>query len=263
MKKRLTIISLSVMTVLSLYGCSTAVIEKEPVVIQDTTEDLDESASETLMAASEENQDNGDALEVEGQDTSSSLEEDVVNTSEKDTATTSGKDSTPEKGTTSEEENVDLSIQVEGMEEKINARLNKSSLNYQIAYDTDRFKLSGKEDIDIYQAENPNPDMYPFVYMNISKVVETEFDKYTEVFHKKLKQEQNEVERKDDIKIGEYNGVQLIVRTGNEWNSAVRKYYIIDDEDSVYLIETQYFVEAEEGYGARMSAMLDTFKITK
>ena len=77
-----------------------------------------------------------------------------------------------------------------------------------------------------------------------------------------MSKEYKSVEQFNQVSVGEqYKAVQLKAKTGSEWNSIIRNYYLIEEKNSVYLIEMQYFTEAAEGYGARMQAMLDTFKI--
>lgn len=49
---------------------------------------------------------------------------------------------------------------------------------------------------------------------------------------------------------------------GREWDSPVERWYFADDgQTGTYQITVRYFVEAEEGHGARLTAILNTFEI--
>jgi len=56
--------------------------------------------------------------------------------------------------------------------------------------------------------------------------------------------------------------IHVRARTGNEWDSEVISYYLIDNTlGGTFIVEEHYFLEAEEGHGARFSTMLQEFEI--
>jgi hypothetical protein len=195
----------------------------------------------------------------------------------------------PEKATTSEdagylEKEFTGTIKLEGMEETVNYKYFESSLGYRMAYDKDRFTVSSKYDVDSFIAENPDPEIYPYVYIKISRLpisasyligtISGEFSTekpkdsdWTEVYDENnnvigySSPKKYEIAQQDTVKLGDYEVEHYKVQEGTDWNSAIRNFYFIKKDQNIYRIETQYFLEAEEGYGARISAMLDTFSL--
>ncbi len=49
---------------------------------------------------------------------------------------------------------------------------------------------------------------------------------------------------------------------GAAWDSPVeRLYFVADGQMGTYQLAARYFLEAEEGHGARLAAMADTFEV--
>lgn len=217
---------LSIVTVIGVAGCSKADIEKEPVVIEDAAS-LDEEVP----------------LETPGEviPPDEDREEDKVDN-------------------WGEEESAPITIEIEGMEETING-LQHIGDRYQIIYDADRFEYSKKEEGDTFIAENPDPAIYPYVYLSINYLENKSASDYIGELSDLLSKDGLETEIAADAPIGNYKGSIVTARSGSEWNSIIRNYYIIENGTGLYIIESQYFLEAAEGYGARIHAMLSTFEI--
>jgi hypothetical protein len=60
------------------------------------------------------------------------------------------------------------------------------------------------------------------------------------------------------IGAGSYAASQLTVTEGTSQASLITNYYVLEQGGTVYVIKLAYTVEAEEGMGARLMAMLDT-----
>ena len=227
--KKLSIIFLTLATTLTIYGCAKADIEKNPVLIEGPFQNEigPEIGNETGNAI-------GNQSETE---------------------------STEDKNSSNEP--FELTISLEGMEETFQAKYHNSKLGYRIAYDIERFTVTEEKDSDSFIAQNPNPEIYPYVLINISRTLNTTKENSKTMILESLSEQYNDIRVEEKIRIGEYDGIQVSILTGNDWNSAIRNFYLVETNSSVYVIETQYFVEAAEGFGARIKAMLDTIEITE
>lgn len=258
--KKLSIITISLLTAFSLSGCSTAIVEKEPVAIEDSLDTAkNDNLTENTFDSSTVGQTNQEASEQSITDTApvtvSPTKESTMSSLAKSSVNSTNADSN--MGTSSEA--FPMKIGLEGMEETINAKTYFSSLGYEMAYDSDRFTISSENETDSYIAANPDPELYPYVYVTISKVTDTK-DNIPSLSNGNLVGI-SAITRLNDTIIGEYDAQHYKAITGSDWNSIIRNYYIITTDIDSYVIETQYFLEAEEGFGARISAMLHTFKI--
>ncbi|MBH1941433.1 hypothetical protein I5677_11070 [Mobilitalea sibirica] len=258
MKKLSLILIILSISFLTFYGCSKAEVEKHPVTLteennKDITRPEDDASEDTALSEEPSSVD-----DKTNEENTTELSDDP--SADKGNDNTSKAEGKPQKYT----------IILEGMEEEFSGRIYKSRLGYQMVYDIERFNQIGHtEDADIYMTENLNPELYPFVYLIVRTVSDEEINNDLLYFNGvttepntdgRIPVEESEKEV-DNVMIGDYEAEHYILRTGNEWNSPVRNLYVIKTESNTFAIETQYFVEAEEGYGARMKAMLDTFKI--
>ena len=157
-----------------------------------------------------------------------------------------------------------MNVSIEGTEERVQGKRYKSKQGYEIVYDSERFKRESQENTDSFLADNPDPTIYPYIYVNISRLEDTTVEEYSKELYKRLSKEghrsviiSNDTEKGQDSS----KDVQVTVQTGYNWDSVIRKYRVIGEAGKVFLIETQYYLEAEEGYGARIEAMIDTFYV--
>ncbi|MFT4143485.1 MAG: hypothetical protein QM644_03435 [Mobilitalea sp.] len=268
--KKIIIVGFSCIITFNLLGCSSATVEKEPIVIEENdtanieeTEALQESDNLSDSANQEgktgtasnspENSEDVSTSDTDNSDT----EIHGVNTGEfnNDALTTKTDKLITFKGT----------ITIEGMEEEVNYSTYQSDYGYQMDYDVDRFTITSENGIDTFMAENPDPELYPYVFINVTrseyKGEKTDLstgDNNLAVFDEYSKQTLSTNAPKDNVKLGDYDAIHFQVIDGDQWNSLVRHIYLIRFDKTYYVIETNYFLEASEGYGARIKAMLDT-----
>lgn len=280
MKKQTLVIIIALIATMSMYGCSKADIEKESVVIEDT------NGGQIIEANAADNQDNNtnesgvneNASNLEDINSENTNPEDTdskkvpdSNTSNSNTDTSDDKSNSSHKANAntaketnkSKDTSTSLTIEIEGMKETVEGTyFNNNLLDYNIIYDKSKFKHSSSEGSDSFMANNPDPEIYPYVYLNISRTQDTTLDKFAKEMKQGLSHGYSSVEQLPKTTIGDnYDAIHIIAKTGNKWNSSVRELYMIESNKSIYLVEMQYFTEAAEGYGARMHAMIDTFKI--
>ena len=155
----------------------------------------------------------------------------------------------------------DLTIEIEGNKEVIPVRTYNSSLGYQIQMDEERFTYEAREGVDIYTAINPDASVYPDIFIEITKTNKSDQMNYTESLKQLLLEENPQTKELSDQKIGTYDVESFHLNFGNEYNSAIKKVSVVETIAAYYTIETQYFLEAAEGYGARIKALLDTFTL--
>lgn len=292
--KKLSFILITSVVLAAMTACIRARIEKDAVIIEN------KNTSDVSLDNLEKQEDNSSsqAKVEEGQNTqfnpTSSDDKPTVPTEQENNNTGEEEDISNDNGENPEADLIPASIIIEGMEEIINYKQYKSDLGFSIMYDSDRFSVSNTAD-GVLQiiAPNPDPGIYPYVYINISR-----YDYSDVASFSKLEQDlqdnkirnlniSGDTEKYYWFKVPESpdnhpHYVQLtssdsksldiireesisgkkayayIIRQGNSWNSAVRKYYFITLDSYVYKIEVQYFVEAEEGYGVRLNSMLST-----
>jgi hypothetical protein len=278
MKRKIFIIMLATAATFNLNGCSKVEIEKHPVKVEDSNANLDT----TLL--DEKNNEN------EKQNTELADKTLNENSATNNIADTTAKETSPEskpKDTTVNSElegkEVDLNIEIEGSTEIVKGKIHASELGYQMVYDSENFELTTDSEIDSYMAKNPNPAVYPYVFLNVSRHENTTRDDYAKELEKDINSkmasskniENKSIKptiqeplfmsyKKSEYKyIGEQENETIYFRmqSGYKSNSIIREYYVIQDDSDIILIETQCFLEAEEGYGARFLAMIDTFKI--
>ncbi len=272
--KKKIFLSFAALTVFSLTGCVKTEIEKKPVTIADeavASTPLMENDDPITEDASKDS--SGEASEGSSDDSTKGLTEDKNENGSKNSNTPlQENDNSETEATTTDHEDgsedvVKLTIELEGMEEEINGKRFTSSLNYQIIYDVDRFQVDETEDgFDSFMADNPNPEIYPYVYLNIYRKDKTTWDK-------SITSDSDSSEGSlwsslmignayylDEVSIGSHQAKHYHTSPGNQWNSIVKDYYIIEQGEYYYVLETQYFLEAAEGYGARMRAMMDTIE---
>jgi hypothetical protein len=158
------------------------------------------------------------------------------------------------------EKNVTQSI--EGIGEDTQLTLKEGSMNYIIYIDEANYSIKtidGKDRI-IPTAKMEN---YPEVFMQIDQVE----GKAPEVLSSELKSELQgkyaTVEDRGAVEVPVKSTV-LYARSGLKWNDTVTKYYLLDDtKGGTFVVQQKYFVEAEEGHGARFDNMLKEFKVVE
>jgi hypothetical protein len=247
MKK--TILILSIASVIGFTGCSKAEIEKRPISIEDAASLEEEITSDTAkdVPTNEEITKIPEVIDS-GEEPKEETNEDMKEEAKGEVKLKEGDKPTP------------VTIEIEGMKETMYGLWHDGD-GYDIMYDVDRFEYSDKDGVDTFIAENPDPAIYPYVYVSINHLENRRASDHAKELLEMLSKNSLISETTKDVSIGNYKGTLITAKAGSQWNSIVRNYYIITDNTSIYTIETQYFLEATEGYGARIQAMLDTFKI--
>lgn len=248
--RKLTILFFILIISFSTYSCSknsatnnSEVIDDNDIIDDDNIEEQDKRDTEKDDTTSDDKGNKEDTSDNETDD-------DLDNPGEIDV-------------TKGYEEPANLSIEIEGTTEEITASLYHSPLGYKMVYDNELFSLSNKEgSLDSYVAENLEPDKYPDISIRISTLNSSnpiiEFEESQDSITTASGDKANFVE---EVKIGAYTAKHYKLKTGDEWDSIIKNFYIIETEGIDFIIETQYFLEAAEGYGARIWAMLNTFEI--
>lgn len=259
MKRKIFIIMFAAATALSLYGCSKADIEKNPVTIEDFNTNLNATVLDEEINDNEKQ--------------STELTDKTLN----ENSTTDNADNTADSETSSETESkinaaklelegkeVDLKVEIEGSTEIVKGKIHVSETGYQMAYDPERYEFYRQlDDVDNYKAKNEDLYVYPYVFLNVSRFKNTTMKDYAKQIEKDVRDKIVKFEMREYAYIGEeqYKTIHIRAQSGNKWDSTVREYYILQDDNDIILVEAQYYLEAEEGHSARFSAMLDTFKL--
>jgi len=144
-------------------------------------------------------------------------------------------------------------IQLEGTDETVKYMLIKGSYDYTMPLDVDRFEFKKVDNADYYQSTaNEN------VYIAVSYIKNTTIAEETQ----SLSVDTNIVSSDEKAtKVGDYDATNLHVVYGSNPDSKVINHYLIEDDGGVYIISCVYFLEAAEGFGARMFYMTQDFKI--
>jgi len=250
MKRKILIIMTATALTLNLNGCSKLEVEKKPITIEDSSENLNS------------------VFEKEENDSTLSLKDTNTNTTEPSDIKESDNEKVPEKNETMIDselngKEVDLIVEVEGTTETVKGKIHVSNLGYQMVYDMERYKLTSEDGLDSFFAENPDPTVYPYVFLNVSRSENTSMNDYVDKLEKEINDQKISYQKIEYKEIGEGNYKAIYFRTqaGYNWDSIIREYYILEDGEDIILIETQYFLEAQEGHGARFLSMLNTFQI--
>jgi hypothetical protein len=235
--KRLIYMTLTLVSALSIGGCSSPITTKDLTLIEEAEEQKN-SKVETPDLSSEDKEDASPVLSPEPTPYSSPAVTTVSGQSE-------------------------LTFEIEGNPEVVPVREYKSSLGYSILIDEERFTYEAGKDHDLYSTVNPDKSIYPDIYIKLAKANKADNPEYIEAAKQQLSEENIEIGVLSDIKLGDYDVIGFKSNYGTDYNSAIKNIYIIESEDAFYNIETQIFLEAEEGYGARIKALLDTIKINE
>ncbi len=248
MMKRAVYMAFTLVTALSMGGCSSAITTKDLTIIEEA--EVQSSKAENKSDNTEQSNNSDQTMDAQENITSDAASNQTV-----EPTSTAGRISRA----TQESE---MKLSLEGMTETIPTRLYTSDLGYQIQMDEQRFTYERKENFDLYQTVNPDLSKYPDIYIKISDHDLTDKDYLTDL-EARIMEENPEAEKLDPVQIGTYDAYHFHSVFGEDYNSRINNIYVIEGNDRYYTIEVQYFLEAEEGYGARIAALLDTFTLTR
>lgn len=147
-----------------------------------------------------------------------------------------------------------LTMVVEGIEETVPAVRHSSWMGYAMTYDPAMFTLIEREDGDLYLGEQV--EGRPNVYISISMV-----DGLTDEEAVEGLRLQNGIEAESvTVALGQHDYAATYLRwaEGAGSNDATVEFYVSEQNGTLFLIEVGNFVDGQEGFGARMNAMLAT-----
>lgn len=149
---------------------------------------------------------------------------------------------------------------IEGMKENNNVTLKESAMKYVIYIDEERYTMessNGKDKI----VPKIKAEGYPEVFMEIEQIKDKKPEAAALEMETQLKAKFKTVENKGEVK-DPINARLITARTGLKAKDTVVRYYFIDNtKGGTFVVKQQFFLEAEEGHGARFYAMLKEFKI--
>ncbi len=153
---------------------------------------------------------------------------------------------------------------LEGQKEQAKVSLHENSAaGYTIYVDKQRYELLKQDGVDrVVPKIKPTGD-FPPVFMEINQAQDKRPQAMAAEIKSTLAREFPVVQDmgtvNDPIKSIVLGGV-----AGNKFNSKVVRYYLVDNKHGgTFVIKQQFFLEAEEGHGARFHAMLKEFRIVE
>ena len=142
-------------------------------------------------------------------------------------------------------------------------------ITYVMYIDESKYFFESLNDTDIMKPID-FPTTLPEVVMEITQIADTSKEQAALSIVEELKQQYQTVYEPYEVTEplealcidahdGDLNGTK---ETMPQWDSRVIKYYLLDNtQGGIFVIKMKYFIEAEEGHGARFIAMLKEFKI--
>lgn len=162
--------------------------------------------------------------------------------------------------TTSSPDTMEFSIELEGMQEKMTLTKYKGA-SFFIYYDAGNFTIedSSGDDVGFY-LNNPDPNIYPDISLIISFEQAATAQEKAEAL---LSDTDLEYRLISEEKIGGLPAKQYhaIADTNPQWDSITSDIYFIDGNGGCFTIACSGYLEASEGWGARIGAMVGTFSL--
>lgn len=249
MMKRAIYMAFTLITALSMGGCSSALTTKDLTIL--------EEAEVQSSKASNKSEDTAQSSSSDQKADDKEITSDIASVQQETGEPTSAVGRISKAAQESE-----MKLSLEGMTETIPTRLYTSDLGYQMQVDEQRFTYERKDGADLYQTANPDSTKYPDIYIKISNHNLSDKD-YLTALEDRILEVNPKAEKPVPVQIGTYDAIHFHSIFGEDYNSKIDNLYVIEGDESYYTIEVQYFLEAEEGYGARIAALLDTFTLTR
>lgn len=155
-----------------------------------------------------------------------------------------------------------ITQQLEGIESESEVTLKESSAGYTLYIDASYFNLETTEGKEKITPKNKSENTsLPEVYMEIWQVTDKNPSQLLSELESELKTSYKNVTNKNKID-SPLQALNLRANTGVKWNDKVVAYYLVDNKQGgSFVIKQQYFLEAEEGMGARFDNMLKEFRL--
>lgn len=151
--------------------------------------------------------------------------------------------------------------ELEGQNENTDVTLEESEIGYIIYIDESRYQkesVDGKDRIVFKEKLDSN---IPAVYMEIEQIKDKSPEDLATQIEGELKSNFTTVRNEGQV-TEPLKAINLYARNGDEWNSKVVEYYLVDNgKGGAFVIKQQFFYEASEGHGVRFDNMLKEFKI--
>lgn len=152
---------------------------------------------------------------------------------------------------------------IEGMPEEKEVVLQEGKAGYIIYIDEARYELVEGDGTDTIVFKEELDDIYPEVSMSITQVEDKTPAQLAEEISSDLKNTFETVKEIETV-TDPVEGLLISAIDGNEWNSPVTRVYIVSNEkEGSFVIQQNFFLEAEEGHGARFHYMLKEFKVVE
>ena len=136
----------------------------------------------------------------------------------------------------------------------------KPVMTYAMYIDETKYSFGSKDGADILTPLD-YPSDYPDVYLKITQDTQHTAEEIAQDLEKNLSSQYEYFENVGHI-TDPVNSMKLHMRTGDKWDSEVTDYYIVDNTaGGAFIIEAKYFLEAEEGHGARFYYILQQFQV--
>lgn len=150
----------------------------------------------------------------------------------------------------------EMTVSVEGQDETIEMELVNASNNlYSFYMDSERYTLESDGEKNVLRPKAQAPETYPDVFIEFAYLendaMENALQQYAEEYSFPL-EKQN-----DDFPAGAavYHGT-----AGSAPDSETATIRLLDVQDGILAIRENYFLEAQEGHGARFHQMLETLE---
>lgn len=245
--KRAIYMAFTLVTALSIGGCSSALTTKDLTILEEAEVAAQRSSDQPEAADSEKESESSEEPTLDGMSEATDQEEPASTTAPIIKA----------------KEETDMKIELEGTIETIPTRVYTSDLGYQIQMDEQRFAYERVDGADIYKVPNSGTSVYPDIFLRISKTKQSDDNSYLNILEDKLWKANAKTEKLEPVSISKYDALHYRSSFGESSDSIIENIYVIETEDDYYTIETQYFLEAEEGYGARIASLLDTITLNR
>ncbi|UMZ73045.1 hypothetical protein [Natranaerofaba carboxydovora] len=156
----------------------------------------------------------------------------------------------------------DVTQIIEGIEEETKLELTEGKeTSYVIYVDEERYKMTREDDSDVIVPKEPLGDAYPEVSMEIKHIQGEKPEAIIGDLESSFKEEFDYVTNPQKVN-DPINSHMIYGESGSEWDSPVKRVYVIDSGDGGSFVVTQrFFLEAYEGHGARFNEMLKEFHI--
>lgn len=154
--------------------------------------------------------------------------------------------------------------QIEGQDESSVQNLKESSVGYYIYMDDSLFEMKHENGKDIITPKNkPLDTSLPKIFMEISQSKNETPEQLVSGIKNDLISSFKTVKEAENIQ-QPLKAIKLSAVSGNKSNDTQAAYYLVDNEHGgTFIIKTQIFLEASEGFGVRFQNMLKEFKIVE